>query len=116
MVAEGNDDAEQNVKRVAEGLPHEMTLSFSPPQFGGFSFGPDSGKKANITRLPWGGALSKVFAYVRSAYLISNHHNGQRLAAFTRTVQHIAETLPKCEDETFRKTTAAAADAPSIEV
>ena len=82
MVAEVSGDAEQNVKRVAEGLlPHEMALPFSLPQSGGFSFGPDSGKKVNITRLPWGGARSKVAAYVRGADLISNHHNNNKAVA-----------------------------------
>ena len=78
MVSEVNGDAgaEHNAKRVAEGLPHGMALPFSLPQIGGFSFGPNSGKMANIMRLPWGGARSKIVAYVRGADLISNHHNG----------------------------------------
>ena len=105
MVAEVNGDAEKNLmKHVTEGLPHGMTLPFSLPQTGGFSFGPGSGKKANTTRLPWGGARSKVAAYVRGAYLISNHHNGQRLDAFTRTVlgpiiQHNAASLSKSKSK-----------------
>ena len=86
VIAQVNDDAEQNVKRVPEGLPHELTLTFALPQIGGFSFGADSGEKANITRLPWGGARTKIVAYVRGAYLISNHHNGRRLAAFIRAL------------------------------
>ena len=52
LFARVNGDAEHNAKRVAEGLPHEITLPFALPQIGGFSFGADSGKKANITRLP----------------------------------------------------------------
>jgi hypothetical protein len=75
MVAQVNGDAEQNVKRVAEGLPHEKTLPFALPQIGGFTFGTGSGKKANITRLPWGRARTKVVACVRGAYLILNHHD-----------------------------------------
>ena len=86
LVAENNGDAEHNAKRVVEGLPHEMALPFSLPQIGGFAFGQNSSKMAHIMRLPWGAARSKTVAYVRGAYLISNHHNGQRLAAFTRTV------------------------------
>ena len=79
MVAEVNGDAEQYLTRVAEGLlPHGMALPFSLPQIGGFSFGPGAGKKVNITRLPWGGARSKVAAYVRGADLLSNHHNTSR--------------------------------------
>ena len=52
VIAQVNGDAEHNVKLVAEGLPHELALPFALPQIGGFSFGADSGKKANITRLP----------------------------------------------------------------
>ena len=52
VIAHANGDAEQNVKRVAEGLPHELTLPFALPQIGGFSFGADSGKRENISRLP----------------------------------------------------------------
>ena len=58
MVAEVNGDAEHNVKCEACGRrapTRNMTLPFSLPQIGDFSFGPDSDKKANITRLPWGG-------------------------------------------------------------
>jgi hypothetical protein len=56
-------------------------------------------------------------AYVREAYLISNHHNGQRLAALalTRTVLGptilcIATSLYESENATFKKATAEAAD------
>ena len=72
-------------------------------------------KNVNITRPPWGAARSKVVAYVRGAYLISNHHNGQRLAAFKRTVlasaiQQTSEAMAKGEGGAFRKVTAATAD------
>ena len=101
MVAEVNGDAEQYLTRVAEGLlPHGMALPFSLPQIGGFSFGPGAGKKVNITRLPWGGARSKVAAYVRGADLLSNHHNTSRNKQETDGSRHNTDTW--CENLSLR--------------
>ena len=56
MVATISDDASDGTKRVAEAFPHALTLPFWLAGLGGFHF---SGvKHANLTRLPWGGAVS----------------------------------------------------------
>ena len=113
MVATVGDNAQGAAKRVAEAFPHALTLPFRLDGLGGFNF---SGvKQANLTRLPWGGAVSEVVAFVRGPLLVNHIYNEERLVHFQErvlapSVLQIAGTMVEAERAYFATCSALAAD------